>query len=34
MLYSIIEYFKYNNLKLYFLNNLKYIDNIKNVVYN
>ena len=29
MLYSIIEYFK-----LYFLNNLKYIDNIKNVVYN
>ena len=29
MLYSIIEY-----LKLYFLNNLKYIDNIKNVVYN
>ena len=29
MLYSIIEY-----LKWYFLNNLKYIDNIKNVVYN
>ena len=29
MLYSIIEYFQF-----YFENNLKYIDNIKNVVYN